>query len=414
MLAIHRLLQNLLAIEEATPYHCSIEASSEADRQCLQGDATFQFENGYLTFNLFTERDGSDLEAHQLIAIAGREDAKTILSVPSQDFEYAVKILSLPHPGTITVGLPINRYKMKGVLAAGHFGNDLAPLTSATMWFEDLPEFRGSETLLYQSGITRSHNDRETPLGFRVLGYLVLNARGWSVNLNEIPWERRASHQEGHICVVKREQGDHFTAQGLSEFLDDLLPFLSFAFGRDVRPTVVMGNGEDASMTKWGIIYGGNSPSHDGRNWYLLHPDRIDIKPLFQRFCELPEQIRKQWRKVIQAYVASEEIANALRRYPVAEAVSLSSQGNRVLTEQDLEEVVFPPSGLQALALDTHLQAGFTFQQIVGDLSQGGHVLGSVVLAYPALVFPEGDVQAPVERVLDAPVSPHRCKLPVR
>ncbi len=325
MLAIQRLLQNLLAIEEATPYHCSIEASSEADRQCLQGDATFQVENGYLTFNIFTERGGSDLKAHRLVAIATREDAKAILSVPSQDFEYAVEILSLPHPGTITVGLPINRYKMKGVLAAEHFGNDLAPLTSATMWFEDLPEFRGGETLLYQSGITRSHDDRESPLGLRVLGYLVLNARGWSVNLNEIPWERRDSHQEGHMCVVKREQGDHFTAQELSEFLDDLLPFLSFVFGRDVRPTVVMGNGEDAPTTKWGIINGGNSPSHDGRNWYLIRSDRIDIKPLFQRFCELPEQIRKQWRKVIQAYVASEEIANALRRYPVAEAVSLSS-----------------------------------------------------------------------------------------
>ena len=325
MAAIHRLLQDLLAIEETTPYHCSIKASSETDSQCLQGDVTFRVENGSLTFNFFTEADGLDLEANQLFAIAGQENAKTILSIPSQDFEYAVRLLSMPHPGTMTVGLPINRYKMKGVLTAEHFGYDLAPLTNATMWFENLPEFRGREELFYKSGITRSHNDRETPMGFRVLGYIVLTARGWSVNFNEIPREMQVSHEESHICVVKREQGGHFTAQELRKFLEDLLPFLSFVFGRDVRPIVAMGNGENAPITKWGIINRGNTASYHGRNWYLLSSDRIDIRPIFQRFCELPERIRMQWRKVIQAYVHSEEIANLLRRYQVAEAVSLSS-----------------------------------------------------------------------------------------
>ncbi len=325
MTAIQKLLQNLLAIEEATPYSCNIEASSETGRQCLQGDVTFQVENGSLTFNFFTEGDELDLEANQLFAIAGQEGAKTILSVPSQDFEYAVRMLSLPHPGTLTVGLPINRYKMKGVLAAEHFGYDLAPLTSATMWFENLPEFRGRETLLYRSGITLPHDDHETRLGFRVLGYLVLNARGWSVNFNEIPKEMRASQPEGHVCVVDREQGDYFTPQELSEFLDDLLPFLSFAFGRNIRPTVIMGKGENAPTTKWGIINSGNTPSHQGRNWYLPRSDRTDIKLIFERFCDLPERIRIQLRKVIQAYITSEEIANVLRRFEAAEVVSLSS-----------------------------------------------------------------------------------------
>ena len=162
-------------------------------------------------------------------------------------------------------------------------------------------------------------------MGSRLLGYLVLNARGWSVNFNEIPREMRVSRQESHICVVKREQGDHFTAQELSEFLEDLLPFLSFAFGRDVRPIVATGNGENAPITKWGFINSGNTSSHHGRNWYLPRSHRIDIGPIFQRFCELPEQIRIQWRKVIQAYIASEEIAHVLGRYQVAEAVSLSS-----------------------------------------------------------------------------------------
>ena len=41
----------------------------------------------------------------------------------------------------MTVGLPINRYKMKGVVTAEYFGCDLAPLTSSTMWFNNSPEF---------------------------------------------------------------------------------------------------------------------------------------------------------------------------------------------------------------------------------------------------------------------------------
>ena len=72
-------------------------------------------------------------------------------------------------------------------------------------------------------------------------------------------------------------------------------------------------------------------------------------------------------------------------------------QGNRVLTEQDFEEVVVPPACLQALALDAHFQAGFPFQLVVGYLPQRRHVLGAVVFAHPALVFPEGDIQAPVQ-----------------
>ena len=323
--AIHKLLQNMLAIEETTPYHCSIEASSATGRQRLQGDVTFQVENKSLRFNFFADGDGLNLEANQLFAMAGQEDATTILTIPSQGFEYAVRILTLPHPGTITVGLPINRCKMRGVVTAEYFGSDLAPLTNATMWFENLPSFRGKEALLYKGGIVKPSDDQETPMGFRVLGYMVLNARGWSVTFNEIPREMQDSYKESHMCVVKRGQVDHFTARELGEFLKDLLPFLSFAFGRDVSPSVAMGNGEPVPVIKWGITNSQTTASHAGRNWYLLSSDWIDIRGIFQRFCELPEQTRIHWRKVIQTYVASEEIANILGRYQIAEAVSLSS-----------------------------------------------------------------------------------------
>ena len=196
-------------------------------------------------------------------------------------------------------------------------------LSNATMWFESLPCFRGKEALLYKSGIVKLSDDQEIPMELRALGYMVLDGRGWSVTFNEIPRETQDSYKESHMCVVKREQGAHFTARELGEFLKDLLPFLSFAFGRDVSPSVAMGSGEPAPMIKWGISNSRTTASHAGRNWYLLSSDRIDIGSMFHRFCELPEQTRIHWHKVIRTYVASEEIANILGRYQIAEAASL-------------------------------------------------------------------------------------------
>ena len=37
-------------------------------------------------------------------------------------------------------------------------------------------------------------------------------------------------------------------------------------------------------------------------------------------------------------------------------------QGNRVLTEEDFQQVVFPPAGLEPFALDAHFQAGLVFE----------------------------------------------------
>ena len=51
--AIHKLLQNILAIEETTPYHCTIEVSSATDRQLLQGRRDFSSHEWGLEIQLF-------------------------------------------------------------------------------------------------------------------------------------------------------------------------------------------------------------------------------------------------------------------------------------------------------------------------------------------------------------------------
>ena len=72
-------------------------------------------------------------------------------------------------------------------------------------------------------------------------------------------------------------------------------------------------------------------------------------------------------------------------------------QGNRILTKEDFEKIVLAPAGVEAFALDTGLEGGLLLEQIVGNLAQGGQVLGSVVLADPALVLTKGYVQTPVQ-----------------
>ena len=41
---------------------------------------------------------------------------------------------------------------------------------------------------------------------------------------------------------------------------------------------------------------------------------------------------------------------------------SHDAQGNRVLTEEDLKQVILPPTSLRAFALNAHFEGGFPFQ----------------------------------------------------
>ena len=43
-------------------------------------------------------------------------------------------------------------------------------------------------------------------------------------------------------------------------------------------------------------------------------------------------------------------------------------QGNRVLSEEDFEQVVFIPAGVEPFALDADFEGVLLFQQIVSDL----------------------------------------------
>ncbi len=108
------------------------------------------------------------------------------------------------------------------------------------------------------------------------------------------------------------------------------------------------------------------------------------------------------------------------RRVEGSEGIgSANPQGNRVLAAQDFEEVVLSPACLQAFALNSHFQAGSLLQ--VSCCSRLWEICLSVAmfcalwskrirLWSSALVLPEGYLQAPVQRVLNAPVGPRRTQ----
>ena len=60
------------------------------------------------------------------------------------------------------------------------------------------------------------------------------------------------------------------------------------------------------------------------------------------------------------------------------------------------------PAAAETFGFDADLLLRFGFQQVQRDPVQPREVLGGVALADAAVVFPEGDVQRPVQAVLDS------------
>jgi hypothetical protein len=62
------------------------------------------------------------------------------------------------------------------------------------------------------------------------------------------------------------------------------------------------------------------------------------------------------------------------------------------------------PRTLEAVGLKAHLERFFPFEQVDGHMAQVCKIFLCMVSAYPAVVFAEGYVQAPVKAVFDAPM----------
>ena len=85
-----------------------------------------------------------------------------------------------------------------------------------------------------------------------------------------------------------------------------------------------------------------------------------------------------------------------------------ATQGNCILSGQDLEQVIFAPAGEEPLSFDANLGRLFLAQKIERQMAQDGEILRGVTAADAAGVFVKADIQTPVQLVLDPPVTAYR------
>src|ERR671916_584375 len=74
------------------------------------------------------------------------------------------------------------------------------------------------------------------------------------------------------------------------------------------------------------------------------------------------------------------------------------------LAGDDAEHVIVVPGGLLAPAAKAGLTAAVAGDRVEGDSAQEGEVAGGGAVAHPAVILTEGDVENPMQGVLDAPV----------
>src|SRR6185503_9081781 len=74
----------------------------------------------------------------------------------------------------------------------------------------------------------------------------------------------------------------------------------------------------------------------------------------------------------------------------------------------DLEHVGVVPGSLLAPATEAGLGAPVSGDHVESDLAQESEVARSRPVAHPAVILAEGDVQHPMQRVLNAPIPADR------
>ena len=365
-------LEELLSISEGTPYHSTLIVPKELRTQAstpesgdarilmqrgsvsvgltnpenpagqnflpashdleISGITIFQLERGFLFFNFFIDNSNSYTE--ELEALAGSmksedTESKIVLQISDLNFNYSIKINSHLE----------NQSLLKGYIITTSFGESGEPLDGVTVLFQGLPEgWYGNRGWSYRQGAI--HDDEVTlgrddsmvipscKLGWRKLSAFDFKVDGWLVSLREISQERRNDPSIAHLCNIINNDKTLFTGEIVREFIEDnLLPFFSLLFGQNISFRQIQGK------QKYNLIWievsrqPKISPKTGGNNWFLrcARSLSLNIESQFQNFYKLSPDIKKQWQKVINYYVISEEISETLGEPTTAASVSFSA-----------------------------------------------------------------------------------------
>ena len=318
-------LERVLSISEDTPYH-SIICTPNGQGLSIKGDAVFNLENGSLTFQLFLDNEEPYTAGHEAFAVSQGTDPQLILNILSRDFSYPARIVSTPVRKATG-----ERTTIRGFIESPHYGSATTALKNVNIWLRGVPTgWFGNEKWTHYYGVTpeliryKQSGEAIIPdrrwLSVVSLSGFTLKTNGWTTTIREIPANDRPDPEVAHLCLITRSD-DTLTGESVQEFLEeDLHPFLCFIFGRRIRYDQITG-------ADWAIIpaHGTTTSKTIGRNWFLSSGNRIDPAPLFQSFCRLPQDVKTHWRKVIQQYIASEEIIGTLDQSAIAASVSFAA-----------------------------------------------------------------------------------------
>ena len=325
-------LQQTTGITEGSPYQSALVAVGDGEHHS-PGIAVFHVENGVVRFEFYVDHrmDRTDYLALLKAAAASMQGARSLeIEVPSENFRYNAVLTTLP------TGLPHSGGPLRGLLAdptgvaTSSFGGADRRVNSVVVELLDLPSSWGDWELTYQHATTRSKlefTEDEThilvpvrSLGLRALSGCTIQDDGWTVEVQEIPSERRDDPRVTHWCSITRSDGQMTGSAAWEFFNEELLPFLCFVFGHNVQASSMTGVG----WTKLRAVRPENIRTY-GNNWFLsTGARRVDLQALFQVFHSQPAETKKHWCKVIDKYAESEEIIATLGNPETAETVSFS------------------------------------------------------------------------------------------
>ena len=338
------LLRRLLSISEATPYQATVTAMSGDHELSISGDVVFRLNDGRIRFDFHIDSESERDAAYRISSLNWRGKGKTQLNIPSQGFKYPIRIESLPHPGTIQSGRPMDRERLRGHVSSEFLGSDTDDLSSATLYIRDLPAgVWGVQNAAYRTAVVR--DGQETPGSSHMLNSLTLQGGGWTVDLLEIPAEVRVADVASHSCSISRDDESYFTGNQISEFLEhDLGPFLCLMFGQRVMWSMVEGYSPEGvyPAIPWGMIYARPSITARavGRNWFLISNRTVDPSQPFEAYSSLSSDRKRHFRRVIERYVGSDTIMGSLGL--VEESITLSFSGLEGLTTLGHKHISMP------------------------------------------------------------------------